>query len=148
MRKFLFGTMAVLCTLLMSCSKQELNFDPPGVEKIESRSVAEVTVSYLDSKGVSQTITCKKVSLTYLTSTSIRLVSTFSNGSSHTTTGNNVTVLPVNQRLKVTPSSNSSFLASDFYVQSCGSECCYTFNNGNNIGTGASFIVEDEAAGF
>jgi len=147
MRKFLFGAMAVLCTLLMSCSKQELNFDTPATQEIESRTIAEITFSYLDNNGTSQTITCKKVSLSYLSSTLMQIVPTYNDGSSQSISGNNVSIVPETQRLKISTVSNS-FLATDFYVQTCGSECCYAINNGNNIGTGNFFIVEDEATGF
>lgn len=148
MNKFLLGTMAVLCTFFISCTKNDFDFEVQQVHQVESRSAGEITLNYLDSSGQSQTTTCKKASLSYLNSSLIQLIFTFSNGSTQAETGSNISIIPENLRLKVSANSSNYFLATDFYAQSCGNVFCYSYNNGVNVGTSSFFIVEDEPGGF
>jgi len=148
MRKFLIGSMAVLCTLLTSCSKQELNYETPQTHEVDSRSPSEITLNYLDQAGVLQSLRCKRASLTYLSNSTIELDIVHRNGSSQTVIGDEISILPVSQNLKIASSSNGSFLTTDLYVEKCGFTCCFTYNNGNNVGTDNSFIVAEEPTGF
>ena len=148
MNKFLIASLAVLCTLFISCSKQEIDFETIVEHQIQSRSISEISFTYVDSHGVNQSITCKEVQLSYLSSSSIQLNITYINGTTETKTGNNIDIIPGGQRLQITTSPGNSFLTTDFYVQSCNTLCCYNYNGGNNVGTGSFFVIEDEPAGF
>lgn len=147
MSKFIIASLAVLCTLFISCSKEEIEVENFEHHQVESRSVSQITVTYVDGSGNTQNITCKEADLNYVSSSSVELEVTYSDGTTQTTTGDNITILPTSPRLDVTTDSKS-FLSTELYVYACGADLCYTKNGGNTIGKSSYFIVEDEPGGY
>lgn len=155
MNKFLFASLAVLCTLFTSCSNQEYILESESREtatdieyQLESRSVDNINVSFTDTNGASQTIACLEARLTYLNTNTVDIFVKYDNGTSQSLLGNNVDVIPTTGDLLVTINPNHSITTSDVYTQSCRSKLCYTYNNGNNVGTTTSFIIEEEPTGY
>lgn len=156
MNKFLFASLAVLCTILSSCTNFEYELEDTNqvevtnndTHEVSARSASTITVSFTDSTGSSQTITCEEARLTYISRTTIEVFIKYSDGTTQTEMGDDISVLPNGGDLKVTTSPTNTFTTPDLDVEACMPECCYTYNNGNNVGTALSFVVEDEPHGY
>ena len=160
MNKFLFASIAVLCTILSSCSTQEYDFTDPQTDEItktvdhqvdhqvSSRSANPLTVYFTNTNGASQSISCEEARLTYISRTRIEVFITYADGSTQTELGNDVDIVPNSGNILVTIDPSNSFTTTELQVETCIPECCYSDNSGNNVGTALSFIVEDEPAGF
>ena len=148
MNKFLFASLAVLCACLTSCSKQELEIPDTYEHEVSLRTSEVLTVNFTDASGNNQSISCEETRLTFINSTSVEIFIKYSDGSTLTTTGDDITVLPISGELSVSTSPTSSFTTTDLDVEACRNDCCYAYDNGNTIGNALEFTIEEEAGGF
>ena len=148
MNKFLFASLATLCLFLNSCEKHELEIGDTYDQIVSYRSAEEINLNYKDNAGNYQSLSCSEVRLNYVNSSSIDLFVEHSDGSTQALSGDDVSVLPTSGNLLVSVDNGTSITATDIVTNICRPELCYNYNNGNQVGTGLSIVIEDEPSGF
>ena len=140
--------MAVLCICLSSCSKDELVAIDTHEQEVILRASEVMNVSYNDSSGTSHSVDCTETSVSYTNSSSSEIIFTYQDGSTQTVQGNDIEFTSLAGDLLVTKDVTTEITTSSFDLESCRDECCYSYNNGNNVGVGLNFIVEEEPTGM
>lgn len=149
MNKFTLVIMAALCTIMISCSEQELETSLQLDTQIASRSVSyPIQVVATSSAGIQTTYLCTRAEFSYLNSAVVIDMTTGDNTVVSIATASATLATTEEYTLEVSLDESSTFMTDDLTVQLCETQLCYENNAGTQIGAALEFIVEDEAEGI
>lgn len=146
MYKLNLAITALLCLALISCEKENLDLSDGSEVLITARSVDNVLVSY-DTPTVSgQTTTCNLVEVYFQTATWADLVLTDASTTLQLQ-AKNISIVPISgDELLAKDPNGSEYYSYSFIVDPCNNALC--LDDGANVFSGPSFIIEDSLEGF
>jgi len=151
MNKLTLVSMAILCLLLTSCSKDlddnTIIANPETAIDLREAGGEEnsITVTYLNGTGLTAVANCASLAVSQAGS-SASLTLSFADGSSQVATGTDIQMTSLGE-LTVT-AGETTFESDDLFIDNCDNTLCYNDTAGINIGTATDFIIEDDMAGF
>lgn len=150
MNKLTLVSMAMLCTLLMACSEQVLLEEKPDNLLLESRSTSDnIITTYENESGSEENYNCDYLTVDYENSFHADIQMDFQNASTITTSGDDFFFkAKEGYVLKITIDATTVIESSEFAIEVCGTQLCYTSENGIFSGTATDFIVDDDPSGF
>lgn len=139
--------MAVLCLLMSSCTKQEVNLNTNT--QLSLRSSEMISVKLVDLSGAEQNYSATDVAITYRDNSSATIQLGQEDGSTVTEYGDELS-LSVSEEytLSIIIDANAPVQTDDLQIDVCGTFLCYNNLSGNLSGQALEFIVEDVATGL
>lgn len=149
MNKFSLVIMATLCSLLISCNREEIRNDVSIDVQLSSRAATNpIKVVSTTFSGSPTIYFCTQANLSYANAQAVVDLTFYDNSSvSYTTTNATVTIDP-SYTLAVTLDGNLSIETQDLYVEVCGAELCYEDSADSFSGTALDFIIDDVESGM
>lgn len=140
--------MATLCTLLISCNKEDLINDSLETE-LTSRSVTNpIKVVSTTLSGNSTIHFCTKAAISYANAHAL-VDLTFDNNTTVSYLATNASLIVASgYTLDVTIDGNTTVETEDLSVDICGGNLCYGNTSGTIVGTAHDFIIDDVDGGF
>lgn len=149
MSKFTLASLALLCLLLSSCAKQEMNPDTYDDTALALRSADAILVKFNLVTGAELSYFCTEVEVDYHNSSSATIELHFSDSTTLTHTGSNVTLSAAEgYDLSVIAGGGTAVEVSNLSITNCGITLCYEENTDAFSGQALDFIVEDVDNGF
>lgn len=141
--------MAVLCTLFISCEKQELVTNVNQEWSLTSRSVENnISVVFTPDTGGDTTLVCTHAEVFYENPSSALIVLEFIDGTAYSGYGNDIFVTAKEGHvLEVVADASHPFQLFDLQISVCDGILCYSDHDESVSGTASGFIIEDDPVG-
>ncbi len=148
MNKFTLVIMATLCLVFTSCSDQLGEITTSENVELETRSANHITATLVSLEGVTNTLQCTRVVITYQDATAASALFTYADNTTSYSLVSAVSLsVPTSYTLDV-DASGTAVESADLTIDLCETELCYVNGSGSVVGTALDFIVEDETSGL
>ena len=141
--------MGLLCTLLISCAKDDGIIDMSNDQLVESRSANTLTVKYLNDLEEEVSTTTDHVHVTQLQNLDINLSMTNVAGTTTNVITSTATFSTISDHeLDVIIDQTQNVTTDNLKINSCEPQVCYQNTSGTLTGTALDFIIEDQNEGI
>lgn len=148
MNKSTLAIMAILCLLLMACTKEEpLQYQDYNL-KVQNHSIDNLDVNYANDEGVITTSTAIKVSVDYFDEITAYINSTSYEDVEVLGYGDDINISGINSSLILVNIDNVIISVPDISISVDGEKLSYTTSDSTVSGTGLSFIIEEDPMGI
>jgi len=141
--------MALLCLFFIACDNQEQVSKIDTNLELETRSIDNIVLVFKNESGVDYSIHCTHVEVDFYNSSIAELFIEYEDASSDIYFGEDIRFeVGDGFQLETEVDNSVSFKSSCLSILVLEEELSYSTANPNFFGFGASFVVDDEPAGF
>lgn len=148
MNKSTLAIMAILCTLLIACTKEEsIQYQDYDTE-INTRGADNLDVDYVNDEGVITKSTAVNFTIDYFDDSIAFITSTHYEDDEVLCYGDDIDIRGINSSLILVNIDNEVISVPDISISVYGDKLSYTTSDGTVTGTALSFIVEEDPLGI